>query len=174
MKLTNYIRDAFLDSAIKDVPKSCDHTEEIRKIAQADLIAQVPTAIQKAWKDPDMVAYLRRRVGMFGGVSVAYPVNSEYSDGARNLTPEAAHRVDKLKAEMEADEAVRRNLRAKLKGAAYACNSTKQLRELLPEFSKYLPAEEEKTCRTLPAVANIVAEFTKAGWPQSKVNKVAA
>ena len=169
MKLTNYIRDAFIDSAMADVPKGCDHEEEIRKIAQADLIGQLPPLIQRAWKDSSTIEYIKRRSGEYGGVQVAYPSESErWNAPDRKLTPEAQKKVDKLAAEMAADMELRRSLRQKLKGAAYACNTSKQLRELLPEFSKYLPAEQEQTCRTLPVVANIVAEFTKAGWPDKR------
>lgn len=170
MKLTNYIRDAFIDAALADVPKGCDHEEAIRKIAQADLLAQVPALIQKAWKDPDLIQYIRRRSDSYGDVSVAYPSADDGwgSRGKRQLGTEAQKKVDKLAGEMLADLALRKDLRQKLKGAAYACNTTKQLRELLPEFAKYLPAEEEQTCRTLPVVANIVADFTKAGWPAKK------
>lgn len=168
MKLTNYIRDAFIEAAMKDVPKSCDHTEEIRKIAHADLVAQLPSVIQKAWKDNATMVYLKRTTDTYGGVSVAYPTTNEYDRTTAKLTADVQKRVDKLAAEMKADKALRQDLRSKLKSAAYACNTTKQLRELLPEFDKYLPAEEEKTCRTLPAVANIVADFTKAGWPAKK------
>lgn len=168
MKLTNYIRGAFIESAMKDVPRQCDHAEQIRKIAQADLLAQAPAIIQKAWKDPATIEFMKRRCDSYGGVSCVYPTNDEYRNGRKSLTPEAQKKVDKLAAEVEADAALRRELRSKIKGAAYACSTTKQLRELLPEFARYLPAEEEKTCRTLPVVANIVADFTKAGWPAKK------
>lgn len=175
MKLTNYIRDAFIDAALADVPKGCDHEDQIRKIAAADLISQAPAAIQKAWKDPNLIGYIRRRSDSFGDVQVAYPSETDgwSSGGKRQLTADAKMKVDKLAAEMVADFALRKDLRQKLKGAAYACSSSKQLRELLPEFSKYLPAEEEKTCRTLPAVANIMADFTKAGWPKGQKKKTA-
>jgi hypothetical protein len=168
MKLTNYIRDAFIDAALADVPRGCDHTEEIRKIATADLLSQLPTAVAKIWKDPNTMEYLRRTHDQYGGVSVAYPAMSEYCRTTRKLSDAAQEKVNKLAAEMKADADLRKDLRGKLRGAAYACNTTKQLRELLPEFSKYLPAEEEQTCRTLPAVANILADFTKAGWPAKK------
>lgn len=169
MKLTNYIRDAFIDAAMADVPKGCDYEEEIRKIASADLLGQLPPLIQRAWKDPNTIGFIKRRTGKYGGVSVAYPSETDrWNVPERPLTPDAQKKVDKLAAEMQADAEVRRSLRQKLKGAAYACNTAKQLRELLPEFSKYLPAEEERTCRTLPVVANIVAEFTKAGWPDKR------
>jgi hypothetical protein len=169
MKLTNYIRDAFITSAMADVPKGRDHEEEIRKIVQTDLIAQLPTIIQKAWRDGNTIQYIKRRSDEYGGVQVAYPAETErYNSPARKLTAEAQKTVDRLAAEMKADSELRHGLRQKLKGAAYACNTSKQLRELLPEFGQYLPAEEETTCRTLPAVANIVADFARAGWPKDK------
>ena len=39
---------------------------------------------------------------------------------------------------------------------------------MLPEFEKYLPADEQKALRSVPVVANLVADFTKAGWPKDK------
>ena len=37
----------------------------------------------------------------------------------------------------------------------------------LPEFAKYLPKAVAKT-DNLPAVANLVADFVKAGWPKEQ------
>lgn len=169
MKLTNYIRDAFIAAAMNDVPQGCDHTEEIRKLVIEDLLAQAPALIRQAWKDPACFPFVKSRQGVFGDVSVMYPIADDHWRAPEpRLTPEAAAKVNLLAEQMEADKKVRESLRYKLKGAAYACATVKQLRELLPEFDKYLPAEQEKTCRTLPAVANIVAEFTKAGWPKNQ------
>ena len=171
MKLTNYIRDAFIKSVMQDVPKSCDHSEEIRKIAQADLIEQMPQIIQKAWKDKVCIEYIKRTCERFGGVQVVHPCVNDYGRSSMQLTNEAQKKVDKLQSEMKADSDLRDDLIRKLRGAAYSCTTTKQLRELLPEFERYLPAEEEKTLRTLPAVANIMADFAKAGWPANKQTK---
>jgi hypothetical protein len=77
-------------------------------------------------------------------------------------------RLDEIREKHDVHHNSMTSLRTKIKGAAYACNTTKQLRELLPEFERYLPAEEEKTLRTLPVVQNIVADFVKAGWPDKK------
>lgn len=172
MKLTNYIRDAFITAVMQDVPKSCDHSEEIRKIAQADLIDQLPQIVQKAWKDKVAIEYIKRTVETFGRVQVVHPCVNDYGRSSMKLTKEAQIKVDQLASEMQADRIIRDDLTKKLKGAAYACTTTKQLRELLPEFERYLPAEEEKTLRTLPAVANIMADFAKAGWPAKKETKV--
>ncbi len=52
-----------------------------------------------------------------------------------------------------------------LRGVVEGCNTVKQLKEALPEFAKYAP-HEEATSKNLPALANVVAEFSKAGWPK--------
>lgn len=66
------------------------------------------------------------------------------------------------------------NLQTRLKGVAYACTTRKQLEEALPEFSSYLPEEEAKAAKNLPAVANVLSDFVKAGWPKSNNGKIAA
>lgn len=42
----------------------------------------------------------------------------------------------------------------------------KALRAAMPEFAKYLPEADKAPDRSLPVVANVVSEFTKAGWPK--------
>jgi hypothetical protein len=51
---------------------------------------------------------------------------------------------------------------------AEGASTRKALVAALPEFEKYLPAEVEAPVRSLPAIANVVAEFTKAGWPKGE------
>lgn len=51
--------------------------------------------------------------------------------------------------------------------AISACTTRKQAAEVLPEFEKYLPEDEPKALRTLPALANVAADFVKAGWPKN-------
>lgn len=167
MRLTNYIRDAFIEAAMQDVPVKCNHSEEIRKLAFADVFSRLPKDIQKIWKENgEARSFLIERHDSIADTSFAYPSTDKYSNGKRSISAEAKAKIDALKAEMDADSRIRKDLRDKLKGAAYSCTTTKQLRDLLPEFDQYLPAEEEQTCRTLPAVANLVADFTKAGWPK--------
>ena len=60
-------------------------------------------------------------------------------------------------------EASREELELKLKGVVNGCNTLKQLKEALPEFEKYMPAESEPPSKNLPALANIVADFQAAG-----------
>ena len=65
-------------------------------------------------------------------------------------------------------EGIRASLKSQLKSAAHSVTTRKALAALLPEFEKYLPADEAAACKTLPVVQNIVADFAKAGWPKGK------
>lgn len=56
-------------------------------------------------------------------------------------------------------------VQSKLTCAVNACSTLKQLETMLPEFKKYFPTETEPT-KNLPAVANLVADLTKLGWPK--------
>ena len=38
--------------------------------------------------------------------------------------------------------------------------------EAFPEFEKYLPSEAQPT-KNLPALANVVADLSKLGWPKN-------
>jgi hypothetical protein len=67
------------------------------------------------------------------------------------------------------DEELRADLHAKIKAVAYSVSTRKALADALPEFEKYLPADDAKAIRTLPVVANVVTDFMKAGWPKEQV-----
>jgi hypothetical protein len=163
MKLTNYIRDAYVTSVMNDVPQK-DFSEEAKKVFTKAYLEALPKEIQTAWALPACQGFINTRYANACGQSFNLPADGRSWGGIK--TPEKAKaKVDALQEQHNAQEKHRDALRAKVKGAAYACNTTKQLRELLPEFDKYLPAEEEKTLRTLPVVQNIVADFVKAGWP---------
>ncbi|CAB5144497.1 hypothetical protein UFOVP147_16 [uncultured Caudovirales phage] len=165
MKLTNYIRDAFVTSVMNDVPKK-DFHEEGKKIFLEAHLDGLPTEVQMAWSLPATRPYVRTSTVSMCGTSFVAPHDSQYNEIP---TPRKAEKkLLEIKAAYKAQRDNRDALRAKVKGAAYACTTTKQLRELLPEFDRYLPAEEEKTLRTLPVVQNIVADFVKAGWPAKK------
>ena len=54
---------------------------------------------------------------------------------------------------------------AKLSAIVNGCTTLAQLKKLLPEFISYFPTEAEPT-KNLPAVANMVADLSKLGWPK--------
>jgi len=166
MKLTNYLRDAFITSVMNDVPEK-DYSEEAQKVFTKAYLELLPKEIQTLWATPDLKSYLNTSYSCVCGQSFTLPSTSS---GFRDIAtpPKAQAKLAELKAQYDAQKTQHNALRSKVKGAAYACKTTKQLRELLPEFERYLPAEEEKTLRTLPVVQNIVSDFVKAGWPANK------
>lgn len=171
MKLTNTIRDAFVRAAIQDVPQ-IDYDEQISKLALSAVEELLPPVILKIWKDPKLRHWLVQGHRYIHGVGVNVPTGE---CGGRygslrdfpNISSTLASELDALSAKNDEQKKLISDLRSKLHAAAYSCTTRKALVELLPEFEKYLPADEVKAKREmLPAVANILADFTKAGWPK--------
>jgi|GEM_PF-1598848 len=165
MKLTNTIRDSFVRAAMNDVPQ-VDYQESIRKLLLDDAVSQLPAAVRTLWKSDST----RRYVGTFWygsrwsgsgaqlpGIESVFKVSAEVANKAAELA----------RAEKE-QEGIRASLKSQLKSAAHSVTTRKALAALLPEFEKYLPADEAAACKTLPVVQNIVADFAKAGWPKGK------
>ena len=167
MKLTNYIRDAYIKAIMADVP-TVDYNEQAEKMARDHIKRMFAKDFPKI-KIEDVAQWLcRGSINLPGNLAAIYDVRISYD--CLKAT-EVWGPLSEMAKEHDKQAAQRNALRSQLKSAAYSCTTSKQLRELLPEFDKYLPAEEEKTLRTLPAVANIMAEFSKAGWPKKAVKK---
>ena len=167
MKLSNYVRDAFVGAVMQDVPKEKDHSEEIRKIATDDILSQVPDSVKKVWKDENARQFLKECYSSFDSVSIAHPGKKEYRHEMK-LSKQAQTKVDKLIEEMNIVRKNRKELSKKLEGIAYGCTTLKQLRDLLPEFVKYMPEGDKPLSANLPMVTNVVSDFVKAGWKGSK------
>lgn len=171
MRLTNYIRDAFIKSAMHDVPKAADHTEAIRKLALDDVLSGCPKEVQKLWANAATRNYVNTSYIYINSNSVCVPSNGSRHSSDTSLSATAKAEIAKLVEAMKAEEKKRGDLESRLKSVAYACTTRKALAEALPEFEKYLPPEEEKAVRSLPVIANLVADFTKAGWPKAKAGQ---
>jgi hypothetical protein len=55
-----------------------------------------------------------------------------------------------------------------LENALKGIRTRKQFVEAFPELEKYAPSEH-KSGSMLPAIANVVADLSKLGWPKNKV-----
>jgi hypothetical protein len=64
----------------------------------------------------------------------------------------------------------RREMESKLTAAFEGINTLKQAMTTFPEFKKYYPTEMEPT-KNLPALANVMTDLTKLGWPKQGVAK---
>lgn len=171
MKLTKFIREAFVSAAMNDVP-TVDYTEQIRKEVARASLAALPNFVRSVWMDEATRPYIRTIYRHYVGQSIAVPgIEGSRWGGLPDLPALLAADkllIDNLVAQHKAQDEQIKALEAKLEAAAASCTTRKQLADLLPEFEKYLPADAPAACRTLPAVANIVSEFTKAGWPKGK------
>lgn len=77
--------------------------------------------------------------------------------------------IDKLLKPYKDEDDARAATKRKLQGIVEGCSTLKQLKTLLPEFEQYMPTEAAPT-KNLPAVANMVADLSKLGWPKNKTS----
>lgn len=159
MKLTNNLRQAFVRAAMNDVP-SVDYTEQIRTLVNA----KVKKLLIKAGIQDQHAERLNSQYFSFAhqGFSVRGLTSDEHSQ--MKLDPE----LKALEASYEAQRQEQRKLETSLQGAIAGCNTRKQAVEALPEFEKYLPADGVAAMRSLPALANVLTDFVKAGWPKNQ------
>lgn len=174
MRLTNTIRDAFIRAAMDDVPK-IDYKEEGTKIARAACKAifekAFPTlkyedAINNPW-------FNQRSVQLPGMLSNMYGTAYDY-DMLRKEDLKTWTKLEELSKKLVDQQAERDKLAGQLRAVAYSCTTRKALAAALPEFEKYLPADDPAAIRTLPVIANVVTDFVKAGWPKQNAGKIAA
>lgn len=168
MRLTNTLRDAFVRAVMNDVPK-VDYQEQADKIIHEFLDKKFAEVFgdKVTRRQAGELSWLRGcSVRTPGGLSNPYTYCAGY--GVIEGTP-AWKKLEELAAKHTAQANTLAALEEKLRGAAYAVTTRKALVELLPEFEKYLPSDDSKATKAmLPAVANVVSDFVKAGWPKGK------
>ncbi len=165
MKLTNYMRDAFVRAVMDDVPE-VDYKQQIRDTALKAAVEAMPAKLRAVWGDSalrDSVNTRHTRI-----TDCVYETMPQYC-GIEEALKAQADVLEALHAKHHAQETQRYELRTKVKAVAYSVKTRKQLAEMLPEFEKYLPADEAAAIRTLPVVANVVAELVAAGWPKEQM-----
>lgn len=171
MRLTNLIRDSFVTAAMNDVPK-VDYEKQIKDQYQLGMLDLMPPELVGLYEKNKM--WFSHSFKHIQGVSTSFQIVSPSDYGVTELKPKRKAEIDRLVALHKEQRRTRNDLQDKLKAVAYSVTTRKALAEALPEFEKYLPADEPAACRTLPAVANLVADFTKAGWPKSQQTAVQA
>lgn len=166
MKLTNVIRDAFVHAVMDDVP-STDYDTQMRDLAVKKAIDRLPKKIQEAWKSEATRQFIKT-----GGIYVNHKMvqgipGADSWNGFIGEEPPKDWFADlnELEALASKQAEERSELEQKVHAVAYSCTTRKALLEQLPEFEKYLPAEAPKASN-LPAVANLVTDLLKAGWPK--------
>jgi hypothetical protein len=163
MRLDKYDKQAIVKAIMADVPKP----DKVKRRAdlQAAIVKAMSPDVRKVFKSTP------------GALKTHYFGDLMY-DGLKWDTRELVVGdvpEDKLKEltkpYKDEDEAIH-SAKAKLEGAIAGCNTRKALMTRLPEFEKYYPAEDAPMSKNLPALANVMADLSKLGWPKGKAKTV--
>lgn len=161
MKLNKYTKEAIVRAIMNDVPKP-DKTKRHAAV-QAALVKIMSPECRKVYnKTPKAL--------------VTHHLGDTTYDGCNWDTREVvlgdvpkANLDAILKPYVDEDEAYR-TAHWQLKNAIEGCSTLNAIKKAFPEFDKYLPTEAQPT-KNLPALANVVADLSKLGWPKQGVAK---
>jgi len=178
MRLTDFHRKAFVNAAMNDVPKG-DWDEQARALVQKFILNnRLPAQVRGLANDGELREWLALGYyiapGSLNGVSYyarAGEVNSLLD--LKTISPELWEELKKLAVNKNKEKEKLASLSEKLRAVAASATTRKALAGMLPEFEKYLPDEAPPQDRMLPAVANMVADFMRAGWPKDQAKTAA-
>jgi hypothetical protein len=164
MRLTNYMRDAFIAAVMNDVPE-VDYGREfervVRLVNQEQFEREFPGLLYSVALNSPWFRRSHYHPGIGGFPSAALIGPTE----AISSHPRVRECIRDIKEKAEAQRTKRGALKASLRGVAYGATTRAALAKALPEFEKYLPREAARPTSDLPALAGVVAAFTQAGWP---------
>jgi len=152
MKLTNAIKDSIVRAVMGATP--CEYSSDQRdKDALLVCVSKMPEKVRKFWDNKETRPW----------------VKTEYESGF-NYLPTGGQKIPELQAisaRYEASEKARSELRSHVRNVVYQFSTDKQMRELVPELDAYIPKPAVKT-KQLPVTTALIAELTKAGFPNGK------
>lgn len=154
MKFNKLTKQAIVRAIIQDIPP-IDSEARAKAIHEAIVKAMGPE-VRKLFKTHPSA--LRK-----ASVRYANPFRTWGSDVTVGDVTE--DQIKAIIAPYEKQEDERRAAEAKLSHAFAGINTRKQAMATFPEFEKYYPTEEEPT-KNLPALANVMADLSKLGWPK--------
>lgn len=148
MKLNKYTKEGIVHAIMADLPTRDDSALE------AELQAKAIAAMS-----PEVLAVYNTRPK---ALLTEYVYSASQRRGFHIIVGDVGDEA--FESFYEAEKA-RESARSNLSGAIMSCNTLKQLQAMFPEFIKYMPTEAEPT-KNLPALANVVADLVKMGWPK--------
>ena len=156
MRLDKYTKSSIIRAIMDDVP--APDKAKRRADLQAAVVKVMSPEVRKVYnKTPSAL-----RTHHVGDV-----IYDGYGWNTRDII--AGDVTDKVIEEIikpyKAEDEARHATKRKLQGIVEGCSTLKQLQTLLPEFKQYMPTEAAPT-KNLPAVANMVADLSKLGWPK--------
>lgn len=154
-RINKWDKEAIVRAIMADVPMP-DKAKRKAEL-QADIVKLMSPEARKLYKNtPDAL-----RTYHLG--DIIYDGNWSSRDIIRGDVP--TEKIDEMCKKYKAEDEAVVSARRSLKGAIESCNTYKQLMTRLPEFEKYYPKPDAKSSN-LPALANVVADLSKLGWPK--------
>ena len=155
MNLTSCQKDAVVRAILLDTPKP-DRSKRHAAV-QAGLCKAMSPECRKVFKRTPGILESRYCEYTFDGV--------RYSTRFVVVGDAAKDTLEKLVQPYKDADAAYSKAEASLTNAIKGCRTLAQLKKIFPEFEKYLPTEQQPT-KNLPALANVVADLAKLGWPK--------
>jgi hypothetical protein len=158
MKVTKLQKEAIVRAIMNDVPKP-DKATRHAKVQAALVKAMSPECRKLYGKRPDI--FTPEHTG---------DITYDGSSWALRYVIIGDAPKEKLKEILEpylAEDEKFREAKYNLTNAIMACTTLKALETNFPEFKKYFPTETQPT-KNLPALANVVADLSKLGWPKGE------
>ena len=163
MKLSKLTKQAIVRAIWNEVPE-IDH--KARKVAiQAALVELFTPEVKALYKTQPgalKVVYCTPLAG-----STVRFCDMSYEDRHVTVADLTEEQIDSALEPYTEEDRARVEAHSKLTALVMGCSTRNQLVKLLPECEKYLPAEAS-TDRSLPVVANVIADMTKLGWPKGE------
>lgn len=171
MRLTNQMRDDFIDTVMSKVRRRAKWTpEKIRDEAAKRLREVLPECIKQALKEcPDMVhltsldgrallgheEWGKRRVSCVNGQELTEIDTTDLAKGYETYLKEK-HKLDEM--------------RCRLRDVTYSCNTTQTLAKALPDLVDFIPKEPAKVVpASLPVTASgLYDDLVKMGFSNKK------
>jgi len=157
MKLTKYDKQAIVKAIMADVPKPDKNKR--RADLQTAIVKAMSPAVRKVFREsPGALKTHYFNDLVYDGMN--------WSTRAIVIGDVSEDKLKELTAPYKAEDDAIRSAKAKLEGAIEGCTTRKALMTRLPEFEKYYPAEDAPMSKNLPALANVMADLSKLGWPK--------
>ena len=154
IKLTNFIRDAYVEACMSEVPKP-DY-EALKKEAQDLLYRAMSPVVRKVFREAP---------------------NALKSDNFSELADRGLTRLiladvkwSEVLAPVLEKAGARTRVRQQIRSQAYACKTGKQLEEALPQFAHHVPKPDQPTAH-LPVSTKFAEDLKALGFqPKGEVS----
>jgi hypothetical protein len=156
MKLTNYMRDDFIDKVLNNL-KKVDYISQTQELLNKDAFNNLPKVLQ----DKSIQHFLENKRIYFEGARCMgsyYVRNKEYEPN-----DEIAAKVKELHILYEAQRDSKEMVKAQLRALIYGVTTLKSARDVVPEsLHKYLPTESAKQTNSFALVTSELMDNLKS------------